>query len=137
MKTFSLYTSTETNRLFWAFTLLAALIFLPSLAHAAPSLPDSSSFKVPGSSGNSSWTTNIGLILRLVVFLMLIVGLGLGLSDSIFALFRQINEARTGQTEWGPAIKTIGLILAGVVMALVIFGLANEYVFKPIDDYFQ
>ncbi len=122
--------------------LLAVLLVymvLPEFAYAGTGggggqLPTGSDFEVPGASSGDPWLKKFAFIIKFVVFLMCMAAVGLGLSDSIFSIFRVINDARMNG-EWGPAIKQIGIILGGLIFALVIFALLNKYVIDPITNY--
>lgn len=125
------------------FSLLALMVLMPSLSFAASTgsgstggvLPTGTALDVPGAGADASWVKKFGYIIRLVIFVLCMAAVGLGISDSIFSLFRVINDGRqTG--EWGPAMKTVGIIMAGIIFAIVLFGILNEFVFSAIEKFF-
>ncbi len=132
----------------WTIALLMALLcfylFIPEFSYAGNGsgsggsgglLPTGSALDVPGTSESDSWVKKFGFIIRLVIFIICIAALGLGIGDSIFSLFRTINDARQSG-EWGPAMKNIGIVMAGIVFAIVLFGILNEFVFAAIEKFF-
>lgn len=121
--------------------LLLALIFLmllPILAQAQAAnnsgLLPTTGVSIPGTTDSDSWVKKFGYIIRLGIFLICMGAVGFGMSDSIFGIFRTINDARNNG-EWGPAIKQILLILLGVVIALVLFAVLNNVVFSAIEKF--
>lgn len=117
------------------FLLCIGTILILYLPTAMAQLPTGSSISVPGTADGDSWLKKFAYIIRFVVFLMCMAAVGLGLSESIFSIFRTINDARTSG-EWGPAIRQIGIIIGALIFAVVIFGLLNEFVLTPIEKYF-
>lgn len=115
--------------------ILAMYLVFPEFAYAQSTgaLP-TGNIDVPGTSDSDSWLKKFAGIIKFVVFLICIAAVGFGLGDSIFAIFRTVNDARSSG-EWGSAIKQIGVILAAIIFALVIFALINEYVIDPLTNY--
>lgn len=114
------------------FALIVAML-LPHLAQAqtAGILP-TTGVDIPGTTDSDSWVKKFGYLIRFGIFLICMAAVGFGMGDSIFGIFRTINDAKnTG--EWGPAIKQILQILLGVVIALVLFAVLNTIVFEALQ----
>lgn len=126
--------ASQWKMLFVMLFLLAMLVF-PQAAMAAKDslLPGDADLGIPGASQNDGWAKVILYALRFFLIILFLVALGAGMSDSIFGIFRTINDARTSG-EWGPAIKQIASILIAVIICLAMFALADKYVLKPLSE---
>ena len=110
--------------------LITLFVLLPEAM--ADSILPSGSLGIPGTSDNDSWSNQIIKALSWGLKLLLLLGLGIGIAMSIFTLFRLVNDARsTG--EWGPVIQQVVIVIVIIVFAFVLFGIANKYVFEPLD----
>lgn len=118
---------------FIIFFLFAMLVVPEAMAAKDSLLPDGVDLGVPGAGKDDGWAKMILLALRFLLIVIFVVALGLGMGDSIFGIFRVINDARTSG-DWGPAIKQIGGIIIAVIISLVLFALADKYVLKPISE---
>lgn len=123
------------QRLILTFFIVAVLFFLPDIVYAQQALPTGGNVVIPGTSDSDSWVKKFSFVIKLGVFILCMAAVGFGISDSIFSIFRTINDARqTG--EWGPAMKQMLIIILGIVMAVVLFAVLNELVMGAIDKFF-
>lgn len=110
--------------------LITLFVLLPEAM--ADSILPSGSLGIPGTSDGESWSSQMIKALSWGLKLLLLLGLGIGIAMSIFTLFRLVNDARsTG--EWGPVIQQVVIVIVIIVFAFVLFGIANKYVFEPLD----
>lgn len=113
--------------------LFAALVFPEAMAAKDSLLPEGTDLGIPGAGKDDGWAKMILFALRFLLMIIFVVALGLGMGDSIFGIFRVINDARSSG-DWGPAIKQIGGIIIAVIISLALFALADKYVLKPIAE---
>lgn len=123
------------KRLMLTLFIVALLLFLPDIVYAQQALPTGGNVAIPGTSDNDSWVKKFSFVIKLGIFLLCMAAVGFGVSDSIFSIFRTINDARQSG-EWGPAIKQMLVIILAIVMAVVLFAVLNELVIGAIDKYF-
>lgn len=133
--TLSLQLSVNQWKMMFVMLFLFTMLVFPQAAMAAKDslLPSGADLGIPGASKDDGWAKVILFSLRFFLILLFLVALGAGMSDSIFGIFRTINDARTSG-EWAPAIKQIASILIAVIICLAMFALADKYVLKPLSE---
>lgn len=134
--TLSLTPTWLTGRMWLSLFLLAIVLFVPDWAHAQAAgsglLPSGEDLKIPGAKADSGPFENVVAIMRFVLALILLIILGFGLSDSMASIFGIVNDVRNGTVQWVPALKQIGLVLAAIGFAFLIFFLVDKYVIQYI-----
>lgn len=119
---------------FTALFITMLVFYLPD-ALADGGLPVGGDIGVPGAGDDANLATLIVAIVKWGIFIMAIIGLGFGLSGSIFTLFRLVNDARTNEGGWGPVVNQMLIILVIIAVALALFGVINKFVFEPLENF--
>lgn len=134
----------DRNTLRWALLFLfvvALFLFMPDAmagnnntgGGGGASLLPQGTLAVPGTSDTDPWYKILIYALRFGLIALLLIALVVGLGDSLFGIFRTINDARsTG--EWGPALKQIMAVVIAIIFAFVIYMVADKYGIKQLED---
>lgn len=126
--------SFRTNHLifFTTMCLLAICVLIPEPAFAQMLPTDS--MDIPGTNQGDSFIVKIKKLIGWTIYLLALAALGTGVAMSIFSLFKQVNDARAGNTEWGPAIQQMFIVLFVIVISIALYALLNTYVLTPLTQ---
>lgn len=137
----------DRNTLRWALLFLfvvALFLFMPdamagnnntggSGSGGGASLLPQGTLAVPGTTKDDAWYKVLIYALRFGLIALLLIALVVGLGDSLFGIFRTINDARSSG-EWGPALKQIMAVVIAIIFAFVIYTVADKYGIKQLED---
>ena len=135
----------DRDTLRWALLLLfvaALFLFMPDAmagnnnagnTGGGTSLLPQGTLAVPGTSNTDPWYKILIYALRFGLIALLLIALVVGLGDSLFGIFRTINDARTSG-EWGPALKQIMAVVIAIIFAFVIYMVADKYGIQQLEN---
>ena len=132
----------DRNTLRWALLLLfvaALFLFMPDAmagnagGGGGTSLLPQGTLAVPGTSDSDPGYKILIYALRFGLIALLLIALVVGLGDSLFGIFRTINDARSSG-EWGPALKQIMAVVIAIIFAFVIYMVADKYGIQQLEN---
>ena len=121
------------RRVSFVLLLLTAFLLAPDAMASGSTLLPEGTLAVPGTSDTDPWYKVLIYALRFGLIALLLIALVVGLGDSLFGIFRTINDARsTG--EWGPALKQIMAVVIAIIFAFVIYMVADKYGIQQLEN---